>query len=74
MPLIRSFARCDYENELEERERKLAPASDDWRKPEMVAVVTAERAARAELARLAPATLPGMIAYLDYVLSKKRQN
>ena len=64
------YARSDYENDLEESGHKLTPAADDHRTPEMVALVTASRAARAELANTAPTTPAGMVAYLDYVVSK----
>jgi hypothetical protein len=65
-------ARSDYETDLEESGHKLPPAPDDWRTPELVAVVTAVRAARAELAKTAPTTLDGIVACLDYVISQSR--
>lgn len=49
---------------------RLTPAPDDYRTPEMIALVTASRASRAELAKTPPTTPAGMAAYLDYVLSE----
>jgi hypothetical protein len=63
------YARCDYEDDLEESGHKLTLAAGDYRTPEMVAVVTAVRAARADLANTAPTTAAGLVACLDYVLS-----
>jgi hypothetical protein len=54
-------ARSDYENDLAESGHKLPPAPDDWRTPELVAVVTAVRAARAGLARTAPQRWPASL-------------
>jgi hypothetical protein len=64
------IARCYYEDALAGSGCKLSPAPDDSRTPEMVAAVTASRAARAELAKTVPTTLAGMVAYLDYVVSE----
>jgi hypothetical protein len=64
------IARCYYEDDLAGSGHKLTPAPDDHRTPEMVALVSASRAARAELANTAPTTLAGMVAYLDHVVSK----
>ena len=64
------IARCYYEDGLAESGQKLSPAAGDHRTPEMVVLVNALIAARAELATTAPTTLAGMVAYLDYVLSE----
>jgi hypothetical protein len=64
------ITRCYYEDDLAGSGCKLSPAPDDSRTPEMVAAVTASRAARAELAKTVPTTLAGMVAYLDYVASE----
>jgi hypothetical protein len=64
------WARYDYEDDLKKRGCELTPAPDEsYRTPEMVAVVNASRAARADLANTAPTTAAGLVAYLDYVLS-----
>jgi hypothetical protein len=63
------IAHCYYEDNLAGSGHKLSPAPNDFRTPEMVAAVEASRAARAELAKTAPTTLAGMVAYLDYVAS-----
>jgi hypothetical protein len=64
-------ARCHYEDDLARSGHTLTPAPDEtYQTPEMVAVVSASRAARAELANTAPTTLAGMVAYLDYVVSE----
>jgi hypothetical protein len=61
--------RCLYEEDLEEADIKLEPAPDDHRTPEIVALVNASIAARREFANTAPTTLPGLIAYLDFVIA-----
>lgn len=59
---------CDSEDELEERGVELIPAApDDRRTAEMVAVVDAGIKSRKSLARTAPTTLAGLMAYIDYV-------
>ena len=60
------MARCDYERDLEESGCKLTPAPNDHRTPEIAAIVKLHIAARAELAKTAPTTLAGMVAYLEY--------
>jgi hypothetical protein len=63
------IARCYYEDDLAASGHKLPPAPGEYsRTPEMVALVNASIAARAELAKTAPTTFAGMDAYLDYVL------
>jgi hypothetical protein len=64
------FARLHYEDNLAESGHKLPRAPGRAHTPEMIAVVTASRAARDELAKTAPTTAAGLVAYLDYVLSK----
>jgi len=64
------IALCHHEDDLTKSGHKLTSAPDDFRTPEMVAVVTASREAHRELAKTAPTTLAGMVAYLNYVLSE----
>jgi hypothetical protein len=63
------LARCRYEDDQEKLGNELILALDDCRTPEMVAIVTASIAARAELANSSPTTLAGLAAHLDLVLS-----
>jgi hypothetical protein len=59
------FARCSYENRLEEsgdEYGELLSAPGDYRTPEMVALVTADIADREALARTAPTTHAGLVA------------
>lgn len=63
------LARCMLEDDLVERGVRLDPATDDFRTPEMIAVVNASIAARASLANTTPTTTAGLAAYLDYVLT-----
>jgi hypothetical protein len=64
------YALCDYEENLTESGHKLTLAPGDHRTPEMAAAVAAVRSARADLTKTAPSTPAGMVAYLDYVVSK----
>jgi hypothetical protein len=58
---------CSVEDELEERGIELVRAPDDSRTPEMVAVVEASIETRKSLAKTAPTTLAGLVAYIGYV-------
>jgi hypothetical protein len=65
------IARCHHENDLAEAGVELALApGDPSRTSEMLAVVTASKGAREDLANTVPATLPGLVAYLDYVIAE----
>jgi hypothetical protein len=67
-------ARCYQEDDLVDASVELEPAApDDDRTPEMVAVVDAGVNARLELAKTAPTTLAGIIAYLDYLLAESER-
>jgi hypothetical protein len=67
------LARCGYEDEALASGHKLALSPDGYRTPEMVAVGTASRAARAELANTSPTTLSGLATYLDFVVSESAE-
>jgi hypothetical protein len=67
------IARCRYEDDLTESGQELIAAPDDMRTPEMVSIVDASVAARGELANTVPATLAGLVAYLDYVVSESEK-
>jgi hypothetical protein len=54
------LARCRYEGELEEKGIRLARAIDDYRTPEMVALVDAGIAARVAIAETVPTTPAGL--------------
>jgi hypothetical protein len=58
------FARHRYEEELEATGVKLVTAPDDWRTPEMVALVDAGIAARIALAETVPTTAAGLLALI----------
>jgi hypothetical protein len=58
---------CDLEGELEEKGIELVSAPDDHRTPEMAATVDASIKSRELLAKTAPTTLAGLVAYIDYV-------
>jgi len=62
---------CHYEDDLAESGHKLSPApGEEYRTPEMVALVTAGIAARVALANTAPTTLAGLVAVLDFAVSE----
>jgi hypothetical protein len=63
------IARCEFEDDLAEKGIKLKPGANDYRTPEMIAVVNASIATRVSLANTAPTTTAGLAAYLDYVLA-----
>jgi hypothetical protein len=64
-------AHSEYEDDLAEKGRELTPApGETHRTSEMVAVVTASRTARAELAKTAPTTMAGIRGYFDYLLTE----
>jgi hypothetical protein len=70
------IARCEYEDDLKENGVKLARAPGEGeygRTSEMVVVVDAVVAARAELANIAPTTLVGLVAYLDCVIAESER-
>lgn len=67
------IAHSEYEDDLEEKGHELTPAPGDNRTSEMVAVVTASRTARAELAETVPTTMAGMSAYFDYLLAESEK-
>jgi hypothetical protein len=54
------------EYDLAKAGRELQPAPNDYRTPEMVALVTASIAARKNLAATVPTTVEGIAAALDY--------
>jgi hypothetical protein len=59
---------CNLEAAAEETGVKFAAASEeDRRTPEMIDAVDASIEARESLAKTAPTTLAGLVAYLDYV-------
>jgi hypothetical protein len=64
------FARLHYEDNLAASGHKLPQAPGRAQTSEMIAVVAASRSARADLANTGPTTATGLVAYLDYVLSK----
>jgi ABC-type sugar transport system substrate-binding protein len=61
------LARCRYEDELEEKGIRLERAIDDYRTPEMVALVDAGIAARVAIAETAPTTPAGLAAVLRFI-------
>jgi hypothetical protein len=64
------LALADYEDDQEESGHQLILAPDDHRTPEMVAIVTASKAALSELENTSPTTLAGLAAHLSFVLSQ----
>jgi hypothetical protein len=61
------LARCHYEDELAEKGIKLASAPDDYRTPEMVALVNASIPARNALAETVPTTAAGLAALISFL-------
>jgi hypothetical protein len=65
------MTRCRHEGELRKAGVKLVSAEGEYgRTAEMIAVVNALIEERWELANAAPTTLPGLVAYLDYLLAE----
>jgi len=56
------FARAVYEDEVK--------VPTPHQTPEMAALAEAAKKARRRLAQTSPATLPGLVAYLDYVVTE----
>jgi len=69
---VEFIARCHYEDLAEPRHWPGA-VPGDHRTPEMIALVTATMAPRAELANTALTTPGGLVADLDYVLSESNE-
>jgi hypothetical protein len=62
------IARCRYEDDL--GRVKLEPAPDDFRTPEMVALVNSSIATRQALAATVPTTMAGLVAVLKCVIEE----
>jgi hypothetical protein len=66
--------RCRYEDDLAEKGIKLARGDDDYRTPEMAALVDANIAARLALAETTPTTMAGLLAVLQFVREQSQDD
>jgi hypothetical protein len=68
------LVRCRYEDDLAEKGIKLARGDDDYRTPEMAALVDANIAARLALAETTPTTMAGLLAVLQFVREQSQDD